>query len=146
MDNISKIIFQEVVRAFKQKKYNQVLALIGKLLERKSGNVVVYYLKAFSLYQLGEMDEALPLLMDIVRDNNKKEITMKSSILLGYIYIKKKDFKNAKKYLGLPVESDYPSPSPYSMLGYIAHEEGDYPLADKLFKKTLSFEPEKSYF
>ncbi len=146
MDNISKIIFQEVVKSFKSKKYNQVLALVGKLLERKNDNAVIHYLKAFSLYQLGETSEAVPLLGKIVEQDKKTEITMKSAILLGYLYIKKQDFENAKKYLALAVEKDYPSPSPYSMLGYIAHEQEEFALADKFFKKTLTFEPENPTF
>ncbi len=141
MDNISKIIFDEAIKAFKKKKYNQVLALVAKLIGRGSTNIIVFYLKAFSLYQLNEINESIPLLQEIVQQNKKFEITVKSAILLGYIYTKKKEYAKAKNYLTVPLRKNYENHFVYSILGYIAHEEEDYKQAEEFFQKSLDRQP-----
>ncbi len=142
MDNISSILFQEAVKAFKKKKYNQTLALITKLKERENDNPVINYLEAYSYYRLDEIKHALPILKSIVIKSLKREITLKAGILLGYILIKKNDFTNAKKFLLMVAEKRYDHPTLFSLLGYVEHKLENYESAEKFFQRSLELAPD----
>ena len=92
-----KVYFKEVIKlSFKSKKYKKTINLVEqfqKKYPKDNSNILKY--KIYSLIKLNKLNEALKIAKSSLRNKRNLE----NYKIVSYIYIQKKDYKNAIKYL-----------------------------------------------
>jgi tetratricopeptide (TPR) repeat protein len=127
MKNIPpKYTYLKVISLYKLGRYEDVIRETEDLLKFPVDvkDKVLYY-RALSFYKLGEVDKAVEL-FEMMKEKNPELL----KIIISH-YLKKEDFKTAKKYLY--ELSKYPEyyDLAYYLLGYLEDREGNF---DKAFQ------------
>jgi len=91
------VYLKEVIKLnFYQKNYKQTILLVDKFIKlypKKSNQVIKY--KVYSYIKLKQLNKALEIAKEFLKQNRSLEVYK----IIAYIYIQKKDYKQAIKYL-----------------------------------------------
>lgn len=96
-----RLTYNQAIAEFNRKAFANVIVNLDKSLRNpvdEQINIAAQYLKAETYDQMGEIDKARPIYLQLSRDPKTGTYGQKSLYALGYIYYNQKDYKSALTY------------------------------------------------
>lgn len=143
--------------AIRQKYFDRAQALLDELnysiYEQKSKKLTLLYDAAYAEYHLtapnGEIDMAIDFLLDALKNKPKKDFRNRIHFILGQLYEKNEDPKNAQSHFLAVLKSTPPYSMEFSARMHLASNYDGTPeskeLITKEFKKMLDEEKNEEY-
>lgn len=146
MDNRTEAIYLEGINSYKKKKYRVASSIFSRLSKTYPKNSIINFFCGTSFYMIKKYSLSILFFEKVITLKKNYEHTMQASIFLGHIFIEKKMYEKASEILQVPISEKYKSPYPYSLMGYIAHENKNYEEAEVYYKKCFTFSNENPNF
>lgn len=134
----------EAVRLYEEGKYEEALETLLEM-DVESGDYtdLSYYL-GLCYTQLGQYDEALLYLEQVVTADVSFAKIYQSRMILGYIYAVTERYRLAEFEFARLLEDGYESPKVYCALAYNQFHQNNVPAAVTNLQKALQLEPENA--
>lgn len=133
---MADLILKNGLKAYKEKRYEDALKYFNKLENELKKN---YYL-GLTYVRLQDYDSAIFHLKNYLKKETDYQIMIQVLMILGYIYVKKNDYKKAKIYFDKVLQLDFNNSKAYAALGYIYYQLKDYNEAIKVLKKAIEID------
>ncbi len=132
------------VRLYRQRKFQEALeALLETEVEQQDYAELSYYL-GLCYTQLGQYDEALLYLEQVVSSDLSFPHLYQSRMILGYIYAITGRSRLAEFEFARLLEDGYESPAVYAALAYANHDQGKVAPAIANLEKALELDPDNA--
>jgi len=132
------------IKLYHAKKYEQALKEFKDLEEGENLNIELIYYIGLCLTQLGDYDEALLYLEQVVQSQFSFLHTFQSRMVLGFIYSVTGRYKLAEYEFKTLINSGLESSQIYSALGYVFYSQKKVEDAIDSLEKAFEMEPENT--
>lgn len=139
-----KASFKNAVRLYNNKRYEMALREFNDLDEDPAANPELSYYLGLCFTKLGNYDEALLYLEQVVTTESNILHIYQSRMILSYIYTITGRYKLAEFELDSLLDSGYESAQVYAAFGFIAFAGGNKEDARTYLKKALALDPENA--
>tara|TARA_B100000614_G_C14447847_1_gene453010 strand:+ start:102 stop:770 length:669 start_codon:yes stop_codon:yes gene_type:complete len=135
---------KEGIRLYRQKKYREALdALLAAQIDTDDQATLSYYL-GLCYTHLGQHDEALLYLEQVVNSEIGFLHIYQSRMIMGYIYAVTGRYRLAEFELNRLLEDGYESAKVYAALGYAVYAQGKTAPAIANLEKALKIDPDNA--
>ena len=132
------------IKFYHAKKYEQALKEFKSLGDDSNVNIELMYYIGLCLTQLGDYDEALLYLEQVVQSQFSFLHTFQSRMVLGFIYSVTGRYKLAEYEFKTLIDSGFESSQIYAALGYVYYSQGNVDKSIECLEKALEMEPENT--
>jgi tetratricopeptide (TPR) repeat protein len=129
------------VRSYESKRYRQALQDLMSLDENPAENIEIAYYLGLCHAQLGEYDEALVYLEQVVTTHTDILRVYQGRMLLAYIYCMTKRYKLAEFELKQVLASGFESAQVYSACAFIQYEQDMVTESLESLRNALELDP-----
>lgn len=139
-----KATLDSAIRLYHHKRYSAALKELHEL-DDEPGDVpeLSYYL-GLCYTQLGQYDDALIYLEQVVTSDANLVHIYQSRMILSYIYTITGRFRLARFELDSLLESGYESAQVYAAFGYVSYETGKIDEAIKYLEHAIDIDPDNA--
>ena len=144
--NITKVVYDEALKAYKEKNYDKAGKLFEELFSRDTQSAVISYFGGVCAYRRKRWDIAEKMFIKSANQKKNFYYSMYGNIFLALLYVRKRRIDEAKKCLENVFERDFKNPVVFSLMGYIANKEKKYEEAEKYYQKSIKLDRNNASF
>lgn len=135
---------KEAIRLYKSNRFELALRELLAIEESPAENLELSYYLGLCYTKLGQYDEALLYLEQVVTSHSNLFRIYQSRMVLSYIYTVTDRYKLAQFELNKLVDAGFESPQVYSAYGYILYAQNQVEKSIEYLKKALSLDPDNA--
>ncbi|NOY09134.1 MAG: tetratricopeptide repeat protein [Spirochaetes bacterium] len=132
------------IKLYNLKQYDKALNEFKAIEDKKNLNIEVMYYIGLCLTQLGNYDDALLYLEQVVQSEFSFLHIFQSRMVLGYIYSVTGRYQLAEYEFRKVLESGLESSQIYAAIGYVLFSQGKIDESISFLKKSLEIDPDNS--
>lgn len=133
---------KEAKRLYRSKRYDQALRELLAINSDPAEDAELSYYLGLTYTQLGQYDDALLYLEQVVTNHANLLHIYQSRMVLGLIYAMTKRFSLAKFELEQLIDGGYESTQVYAAYGYVLYELGEVEESLKILQRALTMDAE----
>lgn len=132
------------IKLYNLKQYNKALIEFKALEDKNNLNIEVMYYIGLCLTQLGNYDDALLYLEQVVQSEFSFLHIFQSRMVLGYIYSITGRYQLAEYEFRKLIDSGFESSQIYAAVGYVLYSQKKVKDAVSFLEKSLEMDPENA--
>lgn len=133
---MADLILKNGLKAYQERRYEDALKYFNKLKDDEKKN---YYI-GLAYVRLNDYNSAIFHLKNYLKKETDYQLMIQVMMVLGYIYVQKKDFGKSKLYFDKALQLDFNNSKAYAALGYVFYQLHNFNEAIKSLKKAIEID------